>query len=210
MKNFCDLSLFSSILSASSGMAAKETLFLSIVGIYSLFPLLHPTNLLVVKLTLYLSYVLLQFVSFQTMFNNNVRFNLLERFYCWGFGPLFIYAEVVHQRLPWAMDRLPFLPLLLTSVYCALGVTYFWLTVTWRFVSVRVAVAAGASSSSASSTVTTKTVKSGNKKKDEEVQGNKNKAVDKVARSVDNVAQFEKAKAPAVKKAGAKKKVKKV
>lgn len=190
-------------------MAAKETLFLSIVGIYSLFPLLHPTNLLVVKLTLYLSYVLLQFVSFQTMFNNNVRFNLLERFYCWGFGPLFIYAEVVHQRLPWAMDRLPFLPLLLTSVYCALGVTYFWLTVTWRFVSVRVAVAAGASST-VTIRQTTKTEKSGNKKKDEEVQGKKNKAVDKVARSVDNVAQFEKAKAPAIKKSSSKKKEKKV
>lgn len=147
------------ILSITSGVAAKETLFLSIVGIYSLFPLLHPVNLLFVKLTLYLSYVLLQLVTFRSLFN--IRFNVLERVYCLGFIPLFVYTELVHRHLPWAVDRLPFLPLLLTSVYCALGVFYFWLAVTCKFVAVRVpqgTTATGSySSAMATSTKTTTT-----------------------------------------------------
>lgn len=117
-------------------MAAKETLFLTIVGVYSLFPLLHPTNLLIIKLTLWLSYVLVQLVSYRTIFD--IRFNILERVYCLGFGPLFFYTEIVHHQIPVAVNRLPFLPLLLTSVYCAVGVTYFWLTVSYKFVAVRV------------------------------------------------------------------------
>ena len=42
-----------------------------------------------------------------------------------GLLPLEIYCQGVHRLL--GLDRLlPFLPLMLTSVYCAVGVTYVW------------------------------------------------------------------------------------
>lgn len=176
-------------------MAAKETLFLSIVGIYSLFPLLHPTSLLLIKSTLFLSYVLLQFVTYRSLFN--IRFNVFERIYCIGFGPLFVYTELVHRHIPMAVTRLPFLPLLLTSVYCAIGVTYFWLTLTWKFVSVRVSQAGGSTSTTTTSVVIQKTVV---KSKKEVIKVKSNKKVDKVV-SVGKVTQKEtNGKAPPTKK----------
>lgn len=174
----------SSILSTTSGVAAKETLFLSIVGIYSLFPLLHPTNLLFVKLTLYLSFVLLQLVSFRFLFN--IRFNALERLYCTGFGPLFLYTETLHRHIEVAANRLPFLPLLLTSVYCAFGVLYFWTIVTYKFVSVRVPQAGGGGAvQQAVVTVTkSKSVKKVEKTTVKEVEKSKVKSVDNAAQSI--------------------------
>lgn len=46
------------------------------------------------------------------------------RAYLWGFVPLELYCVVGHGALHG--DRLPFLPLMLTSVYCALGVSWAW------------------------------------------------------------------------------------
>lgn len=158
------------------------------VGVYSLFPLLHPANLLLVKLTLYLAFVLLQLVAFRSLFN--IRLSFLERLYCLGFVPLFLYTEVVHHQIPWMVDRLPFLPLLLTSVYCALGVSYFWLTVTFRFVAVRVGGTAAAAAVTIKTSTTSKTKvakvavqsKKEGKTKKEVTAGVKsnNKSVDKV------------------------------
>lgn len=45
--------------------------------------------------------------------------------YLWGLLPLELYCSVLHSA---ALGRqLPFLPLMLTSVYCALGVAWAWL-----------------------------------------------------------------------------------
>lgn len=172
-------------------MAAKETLFLSIVGIYSLFPLLHPVNLLFVKLTLYLSFVLLQLVTFRSLFH--IRFNLLERVYCLGFIPLFVYTELVHRHLPWAVHRLPFLPLLLTSVYCALGVFYFWLSVTFKFVAVRVPQGTGSYTSATTTTTTTTTKTTMTTVKSKLVEGKKARRVqgEKMIKIVDKVAHVD-------------------
>ena len=47
-----------------------------------------------------------------------------ETAYLMGFVPLEISCTVLH---PWLLaSKLPFLPLLLTSVYCALGISYCW------------------------------------------------------------------------------------
>jgi len=49
-----------------------------------------------------------------------------ETAYLVGLLPLELYAGTVHHLL--GLDRrLPFLPLMLTSVYCAVGVAYVWL-----------------------------------------------------------------------------------
>lgn len=195
----------SRILSSTSGMAAKETLFLSIVGVYSLFPLLHPANLLLVKLSLYLGYILLQLVAFRVLFN--IRFNILERVYCLGFIPLFLYTEILHNQMPVLKERLPFLPLLLTSVYCALGVFYFWVTVTWKFVSVRVTPMGSVTTTKTTTITTSSSVKSkSSSHAKKEIVETKSTRVDKVVR-VDKVAPQ---KAPAIKTATKKKKDKKL
>lgn len=205
MNNNNNLLGFSRILSSTSGMAAKETLFLSIVGVYSLFPLLHPANLLLVKLSLYLGYILLQLVAFRVLFN--IRFNILERVYCLGFIPLFLYTEILHNQMPVLKERLPFLPLLLTSVYCALGVFYFWVTVTWKFVSVRVTPMGSVTTTKTTTITTSSTVKSKSSgKAKKEIVETKSTRVDKVVR-VDKVASQ---KATAIKTATKKKKDKKL
>lgn len=75
--------------------------------------------------------VLLYTVSSYWMLCKTVReensrlLSFQEEIYLWGFLPLEAYCSSVHAVL--FGSKLPFLPLLLTSVYSALGVTYIWL-----------------------------------------------------------------------------------
>jgi len=48
----------------------------------------------------------------------------LPALYCAGFVPLELYCSLLHAWL--LSDRLPFLPLMMTSMYCALGVGWVW------------------------------------------------------------------------------------
>ena len=59
-----------------------------------------------------------------------IVFNKLETLYFGGLGVLVVFVEIVHPlmfRLPDGTLRLPFLPLLLLSIYCAGGLMYTWL-----------------------------------------------------------------------------------
>ncbi|KAM4905620.1 dolichyl pyrophosphate Glc1Man9GlcNAc2 alpha-1,3-glucosyltransferase isoform 5-T5 [Sylvia borin] len=52
--------------------------------------------------------------------------NWLETIYLMQLVPLGIFCEIIYPLTPWK-GHFPFVPLLLTSVYCALGITYAWL-----------------------------------------------------------------------------------
>ena len=52
--------------------------------------------------------------------------NTLESSYLYGLFFIFIYQEIIHKILG-LQDKLPFLPLMIISVYCALGMFLSWL-----------------------------------------------------------------------------------
>ncbi|ORY33541.1 dolichyl pyrophosphate Glc1Man9GlcNAc2 alpha-1,3-glucosyltransferase [Rhizoclosmatium globosum] len=103
---------------------------LSCAGYLSLFPLIFkatetPTKVIVFLLYAMTSSHFLAFLTKETAANKSERglqLNILERLYVYGMGPLYIYAELVH---PFVFgSRLEFLPLMLVSVYCSVGVLY--------------------------------------------------------------------------------------
>ena len=48
-----------------------------------------------------------------------------EAFYIYGLLGLYLYTDVGHRYLG-LNERLPFLPLLMTSLYCSVGVLWSW------------------------------------------------------------------------------------
>jgi alpha-1,3-glucosyltransferase len=101
---------------------ARYFIFLSTVGHFSLFPLLFKPNLTIIKLSMFLAYTSLSFYFLK----NGTKMPVVEKLYLLGLGLLFLYEHVIQYSI--GLDRnLPFLPLMLTSVYCALGISYFWL-----------------------------------------------------------------------------------
>ncbi|KAG0587534.1 hypothetical protein KC19_2G171900 [Ceratodon purpureus] len=118
---------------------ARTFMFLSIVSTYSLFPLLFEAKEYPIKVILLLLYASVMWISFSELFNpeevakkdettsedKTFVIGLLERFYLGGLVVVEIYGLCVHPF--WFGSSLPFLPLMLTSVYCAVGMVYFWL-----------------------------------------------------------------------------------
>lgn len=127
-----------SIVAIKEPKDAKIFLLLSTIGHYSLFPLLFPSSLLLIKVLLHLIYTLYAFQSLSSLcplLHSNCMLPLLsisESLYVLGLIPVFIYESVIHDLL--GLNKvLPFLPLMLTSVYCAVGITYCWLHYYWYF-----------------------------------------------------------------------------
>ncbi|XP_059481046.1 probable dolichyl pyrophosphate Glc1Man9GlcNAc2 alpha-1,3-glucosyltransferase [Neocloeon triangulifer] len=117
---------------------AQIYLLLSTIGNYSLTPLLFTPLEIPLKGLLVLCHAIYAFVQLHQMFNlqkgSLLRLPLLSRLetlYTLGLMPLFVYQHILHRLL--FADALPFLPLLLTSVYCAVGITYCWVTFYWHF-----------------------------------------------------------------------------
>ena len=96
----------------------------------SVRPPVCPSPCLSIRLSIQiLKFVLLKFV-FCLLFRDSGRntslplISMLESLYLLVIIPLELYNSVLHHVLGLS-SRLPFIPLLLTSVYCAVGVTYF-------------------------------------------------------------------------------------
>lgn len=122
-------SITSSILMATSDSEAQHTWFLSIVSHFSLLPLLFKSNLILIKISLLLTHTLILTNGFRSIWPSVNRKSIVpihELLYTFGLTGLLLYEFVIQFSLN--LDkRLPFLPLLLTSVYCSIGIIYFWL-----------------------------------------------------------------------------------
>lgn len=114
---------------ATSESEAKHTLFLSMVAHFSLFPLLFKPNLALIKISLLLTYILIHSNGIRHLWPSMHRKHILplhELIYNFGLIALLFYEFILQYVLNFD-KKLPFLPLLLTSVYCSIGIVYFWL-----------------------------------------------------------------------------------
>ncbi|XP_077820158.1 dolichyl pyrophosphate Glc1Man9GlcNAc2 alpha-1,3-glucosyltransferase isoform X18 [Macaca mulatta] len=115
-----------SLLSVQKAGDASIFLILTTTGHYSLFPLLFTAPELPIKILLMLLFTIYSISSLKTLFRKEKPlFNWMETFYLLGLGPLEVCCEFVFPFTSWKV-KYPFLPLLLTSVYCAVGITYAW------------------------------------------------------------------------------------
>ncbi|XP_030637661.1 dolichyl pyrophosphate Glc1Man9GlcNAc2 alpha-1,3-glucosyltransferase isoform X1 [Chanos chanos] len=97
---------------------------LTTTGHYSLFPLLFTAQELPVKILLMLSFTVFSFTSLKQLFRKGGRLlSTSEAVYLLGLVPLGLVCECVYPLTTW-QKSFPFIPLLVTSVYCALGVIY--------------------------------------------------------------------------------------
>ncbi|KAM4847147.1 dolichyl pyrophosphate Glc1Man9GlcNAc2 alpha-1,3-glucosyltransferase isoform X5 [Urocitellus parryii] len=114
------------LLSVEKAGDASIFLILTTTGHYSLFPLLFTAPELLIKILLMLLFTIYSTSSLKILFRKEKPlFNWMETFYLLGLGPLEVCCEFVFPFTSWKL-KYPFIPLLLTSVYCAVGITYAW------------------------------------------------------------------------------------
>ncbi|XP_045149020.1 probable dolichyl pyrophosphate Glc1Man9GlcNAc2 alpha-1,3-glucosyltransferase [Echinops telfairi] len=115
-----------SLLSVGKAGDASIFLILTTAGHYSLFPLLFTAPELPIKTLLMLLFTIYSISSLKMLFRKEKPlFNWMEKVYLLGLGPLEICCEFIFPLTAWR-PQYPFIPLLLTSVYCAVGITYAW------------------------------------------------------------------------------------
>ncbi|XP_024117035.1 probable dolichyl pyrophosphate Glc1Man9GlcNAc2 alpha-1,3-glucosyltransferase [Oryzias melastigma] len=115
-----------SILAVESREDAGIFLLLSTTGHYSLFPLLFTPAELPIKVCLMLMFSLFSFSALRKLHSGGSLLRPVELVYLLGLGLVALFSEVLFPLSPWKL-RLPFLPLLATSVYCSVGVSYSFL-----------------------------------------------------------------------------------
>lgn len=109
--------------SAASRVHARLLILFSSAGHYALLPLLHaPAEWAVARLVPIAYLCALMLVLRARLGVSSVELRVWETGYLVGFMPLDTFCSFVHPLL--LAPRMAFLPLMITSVYCALGVMY--------------------------------------------------------------------------------------
>lgn len=122
--------------------APGRFLFLTIIGTFSLFPLLTRPQEYLLKISILVAYILFAIPWLRDVFyfefldedekdsrrkkgSGLLLLTKWEAVYLWGIIPIEIYCSFVHTLV--FAGSWPFIPLMLTSVYSSLGVTHCWL-----------------------------------------------------------------------------------
>ncbi|XP_076181010.1 ALG6/ALG8 family glucosyltransferase xit isoform X1 [Ptiloglossa arizonensis] len=113
---------------------ARIFLILSSTGHIALLPLLYPSNLTPLKILLPLTYMIASFLALSRKFKQRLLY-FHELIYVISLPLLTLYETIFHKLI--FGDKLPFLPLALTSIYCAIGVSYSWLLYYYMFLRYR-------------------------------------------------------------------------
>ncbi|KAJ8405885.1 hypothetical protein AAFF_G00313220 [Aldrovandia affinis] len=113
-----------SLLAVESKEDAGIFMILATTGHFSLFPLLFTAAELPIKILLMLMFTLYSFTSLKMLFRHEgMLISIPEAAYLTGLVPLEMFCEFVYPWTTW-QQAFPFIPLLVMSVYCALGVSY--------------------------------------------------------------------------------------
>ncbi|KAB2037272.1 hypothetical protein E1A91_D03G065100v1 [Gossypium mustelinum] len=122
---------------------AKHYFLLSIVSCYSLFPLLYEAQEYPIKVLLLLLHTILMWFSFSAQYSGSLRgdkkggekqgfeVGWVTKSYLIGVVVVEIWGQFLHPYL--FGDKLPFVPLMLISMYCAIGILYSWI---WQLKSI--------------------------------------------------------------------------
>ncbi|XP_068187158.1 dolichyl pyrophosphate Glc1Man9GlcNAc2 alpha-1,3-glucosyltransferase [Antennarius striatus] len=116
-----------SILAVETKEDAGIFLVLTTSGHYSLLPLIFTPAEVPLKAVLMLMFVIYSFTALSKLHSGQGSLvHPLESAYLFGLIPLALACEIIFPLSLW-QQRLPFLPLLVTSVYCSVGVCYSFL-----------------------------------------------------------------------------------
>lgn len=124
------------IVAVQSAEDARHYFLVSIVSFYSLFPLLFEAQEYPIKVLLLLLYSTLMGFMFSSLFNDatsakskslkrGFAIGWVGRSYLLGLLAVEAWGAVLHPIL--FGDKLPFLPLMMISIYCAFGMMYSWI-----------------------------------------------------------------------------------
>ncbi|XP_055379155.1 probable dolichyl pyrophosphate Glc1Man9GlcNAc2 alpha-1,3-glucosyltransferase [Condylostylus longicornis] len=115
-----------SLLTLLDYLDAKCGFILWFAGHWSLHPLLFKPDLLLIKYPLLFAFQFGCFEAMRTMYSH-FKLNIFENLYIFACIPLILYQEVLQYYIYNLSEKLPFLPLLLTSLYCSVGILYFYI-----------------------------------------------------------------------------------
>ncbi|KAI8372861.1 glycosyltransferase family 57 protein [Radiomyces spectabilis] len=121
------------LMAANSRLHLRVLIILSGAGICSLFPLLFQAAETPIKIGLTLLWFAAVIPSLAHSLHTPLKTLLcpLERGYLVGLVGLQVYTSVLHETL-FGAHKLEFLPLLVTSIYCAIGIVYGWIVLMYH------------------------------------------------------------------------------
>eukprot|EP01114_Cavostelium_apophysatum_P021033 TRINITY_DN7220_c0_g1_i1.p1 TRINITY_DN7220_c0_g1~~TRINITY_DN7220_c0_g1_i1.p1 ORF type:complete len:518 (-),score=58.58 TRINITY_DN7220_c0_g1_i1:163-1716(-) len=98
--------------------------FLSTVGHYTLFPLLFPAQEIPTRNLIWMIHTLLSYIFLKQIYSDNKKEKFSLSFLEFGYLVGLVGIEALNLELPVFAPNYPFLPLLITSLYCSFGVVY--------------------------------------------------------------------------------------
>ena len=122
-----------SILGVENRKYGRQFMVTSAAGHTALLPLLHPTELTPIKIVVSITSLLLSQYLLSKLFKPSSLLKLPELCYISVLPIITIYETVLHKIV--FVDKMPFLPLMLTSIYCSLGLIYSFLYCYYDFFS---------------------------------------------------------------------------
>ncbi|XP_057332830.1 probable dolichyl pyrophosphate Glc1Man9GlcNAc2 alpha-1,3-glucosyltransferase [Microplitis mediator] len=113
-----------SVLAALNINDGRIFIILSTAGHTAILPLLFTADLILLKILMHLVYMSAVILCLQELFNSSLL-KIHEWIYVTILPFITIYETLIHRII--FQQNLPFLPLALTSIYCAIGVIYSWI-----------------------------------------------------------------------------------
>lgn len=104
---------------------SRQLMITSTAGLTAVLPLIYPAELAPIKIALSILWLLLSFYILSRLFKPAPLLKLPEMCFVSILPLITIYETVLHRLI--FKDKMPFLPLMLTSIYCAVGLVYSYL-----------------------------------------------------------------------------------